>query len=225
MEGPSRDHPFASFESNLGPFNYNFSQLVGSVSDFAFPMTSGVDVNVQRLVTDADGDVDFRYFGVATATATLGPAFSYESVAMALLTTASVSSLSSSLNSAEINLRSYASPTTTLLAGFRYIRFADQLADVSTTVTQGSGIVRAGFVGDSFDKLRAVNDMYGFQMGVERAWNPHRRLHLTTALKGVVFGDAVQTTYTDSSTRNLSGTKGRRRAGVRRFGRGHLSAH
>jgi len=137
-------------------------------SNFAFPLTAGVDVALRRQAID--GDLDFRYFNMGTSTAVWDRASEPDSP-----------SISSTLQSAELNLRSQIAPATTFLAGFRYLRFADSYDNFRWSPSLMEGL----------SSLQTVNNLYGFQLGGEHVWNHGDRFRLTATFKGLLFGDSI----------------------------------
>jgi hypothetical protein len=165
--------------------------------DLVFPFRGGVDAGLVWRGTMAD--VEFRYFGVEQATATLGPVFSADGIALnvpdddPLLEPISAKMTgASSLQSFELNVRRNVSPRFTWLAGLRYISFRDAMGLVAGDPTLTNyGSVMFG----------AQNNLYGLQIGADAIlWDNGRRFRVESAIKAGVYANGASTSLDGRST-------------------------
>jgi len=148
------------------------------VAQFGASSGTGLDVTVRRRFASGRGMLDFRYFD-ANASSSLGPiagdngSFMPISGGGTFTPNTFNSTLSSRLNSIELNLRVGRVPNRTAMIGIRRIGFIDRL-------TLGT---------DNTTYLFEVRDnLYGTQIGFERLWQPWSRLQLGLTHKYLLFG-------------------------------------
>lgn len=165
--------------------------------DLAFPYQGGVDAGF--IWHGAIADLEFRYFGIEDATATLGPVISPDGIALNVPDddptfdpTAVEMTGASSLQSFELNLRRNLAPRLTLLAGLRYLAFRDAMGLVAGDPTLTNyGSVMFG----------TINNMYGLQIGADGIlWTNGRRLRVESAIKAGVYANAISTSLAGEST-------------------------
>jgi hypothetical protein len=183
-----------------------------NASDFKFPLSAGVDVALRR--PGKHFDLDFRYFGVNQSTATWGPylggsnhvyviqahPFIHASYGPSSETLFTISNsfglasawavdaqLTSSLQSAEVNVRREITPRVALLAGFRYLQFREAL--MSREVLGSAPLTIS-------QDLRGQNELFGFQIGDEVSFLRFgNRLSVDLFAKFGVFGNAASSSY------------------------------
>jgi hypothetical protein len=164
--------------------------------DMVFPFNGGVDAGL--LVRGAVVDVELRYFGAEQSTGTTGlvslPAGAEFVLAPGDPLTDPIEARldgSSSLHSAEVNLRRNLTPRFTVLAGLRYLSFRDAM--VLSGAEPGDPV-------EKFLTFGTTNHLYGLQVGADGIlWTNGARLRVESALKAGVYANGVGTT--------LSGTE------------------
>lgn len=157
-----------------------FSERTINAASLDYPIGAASDISLR--LPGSVVDLDFRYFGVSQAMADTGPlpgliyntGISYENRA----------SLSSSLQSAELNLRREVHPSVGLLAGFRYVQFREQWAIEQDFSFRFFGVNVAN------DTI-ARNELFGLQIGSDALLYSFHRLKLEGALKAGVFGNSA----------------------------------
>lgn len=165
--------------------------------DLVFPFQGGVDAGL--LWHGRIADLEFRYFGIEDATASLGPVVSPDGVALnvpdddpSFDPTAVEMSGASSLQSFELNLRRNVTPRWTLLAGLRYVAFRDAMGLIGgdPTLTDYGSIT-----------FGTINNLYGLQIGADGIlWTNGQRLSLESAIKAGVFANGISTSLDFTST-------------------------
>jgi hypothetical protein len=160
-----------------------------NAGDIVLPISGGIDVGLIRRGEYAD--VDVRYFGIEQQSGTLGssPAL----VGPFLIFPGSVNvglpvnlgvNYGTQLDSLEVNLRRNVSHRWSILAGFRYVYFRDQLA--LTADTQFPTRRR------SFD-FDGNNNLFGLQIGADGIlWDNGNRFRIESAIKAGIYGNAAQ---------------------------------
>ncbi len=155
-----------------------------NAADLNFPAAASTDVSLVR--EGAWADIDFRYFGVSQATAGTEPLRgSYSMWRLSswfpdvVISYEKNVSLTSWLQSAELNLRRDVSENVALLVGFRYLQFREQWLERQYFEPVLSG-----------DDMIGRNELFGIQVGSQALLLSFRRLRLEGALKAGVFGNA-----------------------------------
>jgi hypothetical protein len=236
---PPVDYPWGKWQARVGaillnrsrPSDQNLNGVVppfrdsdfgtqnapyANASDFAFPLSAGVDVALRRPSEVVD--LDFRYFGVNQSTADWGP-YSGSSVYIlarpffnsqtpsssdSILVSypqfafepdwAVAAQLNSSLQSAELNLRRAVTPNVALLCGFRYLQFREVLLS-REQIDLSSAPVNIAY------DLRGQNELFGFQVGnelsVARIGN---RLWIDLFAKMGVFGNVASSKFSTAAS-------------------------
>jgi hypothetical protein len=139
-------------------------------------------------------DIDIRYFGVLQSTATVGPNGEFFAGVLSEpgASGSFSSALTSSIQSAELNLRREVAPNVALLGGLRYVQFRDALQSEETLVYGGAN----GWVDVSTYDLRAQNELLGLQLGAEALlWSYADRLRVETSAKAGIFGNAASNRF------------------------------
>ncbi len=165
--------------------------------DLVFPFQGGVDAGLTWHGTIAD--MEFRYFGLEHAAASLGPILSSDGIALNVPDdeptfdpTAVAMTGASSLQSFECNLRRNVSPRLTWLAGLRYICFRDAMglrAGDPTLTNYGSVL------------FGTRNNLFGLQIGADAiVWENGRRFRIESSLKAGVYANGVATSLQGSDT-------------------------
>lgn len=239
---PPVDYPWGKWQARVGtillnrsrPSDQNLNGVVppfrdsyfgtenapyANASDFAFPLSAGVDVALRRPGEIVD--LDFRYFGVNQSTAEWGPFSGYSSSSVTILARpfynydlppssdsilvsypqftfepdwAVAAQLRSSLQSAELNLRRAVTPNVALLCGFRYLQFREALLSRERIDMDSTPATIA------YD-LRGQNELFGFQVGNEvsvvRIGN---RLWIDLFAKMGVFGNVASSKFSTAAS-------------------------
>lgn len=177
--------------SELFVYDPNTGKRFVDPHNMVFPFNGGVDAGL--LVRGTVADVGIRYFGVEQFTGVTGPVtvpagavFIFEpSEPLTDPVTVRLNG-SSSLQSAEVNLRRNVGPRFTVLAGLRYLSFRDALA------------VFASEGGDPLQKMVTLgtrNQLFGVQIGADGIlWSPGPRFRIEGAIKAGVYANGVLAT-------------------------------
>jgi len=188
--------------------------------DFYFPIGPASDVSLR--LPGSIVDLDFRYFGVSQATA--GPLLDARTLYNSAIHDESRASLTSWLQSAELNVRRHLHPNVAVLAGFRYVQFREQWAMRDDyTVTSGLLVGVIQFADDTI----ARNELFGLQIGSESLLYSFQRLRLEGGLKAGIFGNAASSTQTgwlSFQNFHLAASEDARRGAVAFVGDINLSA-
>jgi hypothetical protein len=190
----SRPHPPAWHLNDYLLYN----NRIINAADLDFPIGPATDVSLR--LPGSIVDLDFRYFGVSQAVARTGPipgsiwvnwgrpfynADPSNDPAQPSPSTFEIpfenrASLTSWLQSAELNLRREVHPSIALLAGFRYVQFREQWAilQVVPDLTWSSVTI-------------ARSELFGLQVGGEALLFRFQRLRLEGAAKAGVFGNSA----------------------------------
>lgn len=169
-------------------YNSNTNRSIVNASDFDFPFAAGIDVGATRYGDCAD--VDFRYFYVNQGTAAVGPVNAPAGTTLAATGVGASpvpltinTTLSSTLQSAEINVRRNTPHNVTLLAGFRYVQLRDYLAIDANLGRQ---------IGSTDINFGTRNNLYGFQIGADSVfWRVGDRFSLEGIFKAGVYGNVA----------------------------------
>jgi hypothetical protein len=151
---------------------------------FDFPLSASVDVALRRRGNLAD--VDVRYFGVQQSIARIGPVNGIWESYFPWSTDTPVivqASLSSSLQSAEFNLRREVVADIAVLTGFRYVQFREAMISKEEHPSI-----------DSYfrDDWRAQNELFGWQIGADSQWlTIGSKLRFDASAKAGIYGNAA----------------------------------
>jgi hypothetical protein len=171
-----------------------------NANDFNLPISGGIDVGLLRRGEYAD--VDLRYFGLDVRSAALGssPAL----VGPFLIFPGNVNvglpvnlgvNYGTQLDSFETNLRRNVSHRWSILAGFRYIYFRDQLA-LAADQQFPSRNLRFDFDGN--------NNLFGGQIGADGIlWDNGNRFRIESAIKAGVYGNLAQNAVSISDSQGF----------------------
>lgn len=164
-----------------------------NASDFDFPLSAASDIGL-RLPGELF-DLDFRYFGVQNATAEIGPVatserglyyWSWYNFPPPNYPVTTRAALTSSLQSAELNLRGEWLPRLSWLVGFRYLQFRERLRLTQDVNWPISGTMTTGY------DVSGRNELFGLQFGNEcLLWDYRNRLRVDAFIKAGVFGNAA----------------------------------
>jgi hypothetical protein len=169
-----------------------------NAKDINLPISGGIDVGLIRRGEYAD--VEWRYFGIEQGSASLGSAPQLAgpfitlpgNIPFGLPVNLGVS-YGTQLDSFEANLRHNLTPRWSILGGFRYVYFRDQLAMTAAMPFPPGSSIRMDFDGN--------NNLFGGQIGADGIlWDNGGRFSIESAIKAGVYGNMAQNSVSIDSS-------------------------